>query len=147
MEEPSILSALAALPHGPEFRFVEKLSELQPGKRGVAEYQLNPKAEFLRGHFPGNPIMPGVLMIEAVAQLAGIIAQSDPAIEPLKNLRLTAIRAAKIFGSAAPGQRLTIEAEIIARLGNLVQARGTVTLADRKLVETELVLSGDPPEK
>src|SRR3954447_17334896 len=128
MEEPSILSALAALPHGPEFRFIEKITELQPGKRAIAEYKVNTQAEFLRGHFPGKPIMPGVLMIEAVAQLAGIITQSDPAIEPLKNLRLTAVRGAKIFGSAGPGQRLTIEAEIIARLGNLVQARGTVRL-------------------
>jgi 3-hydroxyacyl-[acyl-carrier-protein] dehydratase len=142
MEENSTELALAFLPHGPEFRFVDRLLELERGKRGVGEYEVKPAAEFLRGHFPGYPIMPGVLMLEALAQVAGTVAQSDPSIAPLADLRLTAIRGAKILGTASPGQRLRMEVEIIARLGNLIQARGTVTVGGQKVVEAELVLSG-----
>jgi len=142
MEETSTKSALALLPHGPEFRFVDRLLELERGKRGVGEYEVKAGSEFLRGHFPGHPIMPGVLMIEALAQVAGTVAQSDPSIAPLADLRLTAIRGAKILGTASPGQRLRIEVEIVARLGNLIQAKGTVVVGGEKIVEAELVLSG-----
>jgi len=145
MEETSTELALALLPHGPEFRFVDRLLELDRGKRGVGEYEVKPAAEFLRGHFPGRPMMPGVLMLEALAQVAGTVAQSDPSIAPLADLRLTAIRGAKILGTASPGQRLRMEIEIIARLGNLIQARGTVTVGEQKVVEAELVLSGQAP--
>ena len=145
MEETSTELALALLPHGPEFRFVDRLLELERGKKGVGEYEVKPAAEFLRGHFPGHPIMPGVLMIEALAQVAGTVAQSDPSITPLADLRLTAVRGAKILGTASPGQRLRIEVEIIARLGSLIQARGTVAVGGHKIVEAELVLSGQAP--
>ena len=74
--------AMASLPHGPEFRFLDKVSRLVPGQEAAAEYRVRGDEFFLRGHFPGDPIFPGVLMIEAAAQLAGIVAQSDPAIPP-----------------------------------------------------------------
>ena len=104
--------ALAALPHGPEFRFLDKLTCIDPGRSGSGEYLVKPDSYYLKGHFPGVPVMPGVLMIEALAQLAGTVAQSDPRIGPLSNLRLTAIRAVKIFGAALPGQTLEVAAEV-----------------------------------
>ncbi len=135
-------SPLDLLPHGPEFRFVHELRELEPGKKGLAVYQLRGDEEFLRGHFPGLPILPGVLMIEAVAQLAGIVAQNDPAIPPLADLRLTAVRGAKILGTIAPGESLEIEAAITGRLGALIQAEGIVRSHGRELLRTQVTLSG-----
>ena len=61
-------------------------------------------APFLRGHFPGQPLFPGVLLVEAGAQLAGVVAQSDPGAAPLADLRLTALRAVKITGTAQPAR-------------------------------------------
>ncbi|MFA6547132.1 MAG: beta-hydroxyacyl-ACP dehydratase, partial [Limisphaerales bacterium] len=79
MNDPDTLAqALAFLPHGPEFRFVDRLTVLEPGVRGEGEYTVRGDEPFLRGHFPGDPMMPGVLLVEAAAQLAGIVAQSDP---------------------------------------------------------------------
>jgi 3-hydroxyacyl-[acyl-carrier-protein] dehydratase len=134
--------ALRQLPHGPEFRFVDCLLELDPGRRGAGEYRVRGDEAFLQGHFPGQPIMPGVILVEAVAQLAGVVAQCDPHVPPLPGLKLTAIRAAvpKIF--AAPGETLTLRAEITGRMGNLVQARGCAETGGRVLLQTDVVLAG-----
>jgi 3-hydroxyacyl-[acyl-carrier-protein] dehydratase len=137
-----LTNALASLPHGPEFRFLDRLTALDPGKSGVGEYTLRGNEAFLRGHFPGQPIMPGVLLVEAAAQLAGTVAQSDPVIPPLKDLKLTAIRAAKILGAAQPGELISLEARVTARMGNLIQANATAHCAGRALLSADIVLSG-----
>lgn len=134
--------ALAALPHGPEFRFVDRLLALTPGVSGEAEYRLRGDEEFLKGHFPGAPLMPGVLLVEAAAQLAGVIAQSDPSRPPLADLKLTGIRSAKILGSARPGDTIRIEARLLARLGPLIQASATVRLGSTVVLQTEITLAG-----
>ena len=86
--ESSWKKSLDTLPHGPEFRFIDALTQLEPGKSGSGEYKVRGDEPFLRGHFPGQPIFPGVLLVEAAAQLAGTVAQSDPQI--VGNRRLSA---------------------------------------------------------
>jgi 3-hydroxyacyl-[acyl-carrier-protein] dehydratase len=134
--------ALSRLPHGPEFRFVDRLLALNPGKEGVGAYLVRGDEPFLRGHFPGEPVLPGVILIEAVAQLAGVVAQSDPAIPPLAGLKLTALRAAKILGSVRPREEVRLEAWITGRLGGLIQARGRASVSDREVLVTELTFTG-----
>lgn len=135
-------TALAHLPHGPEFRFLDRILELTPGQTGVGEYTIRGDEPFLRGHFPGDPIFPGVLLIEAVAQLAGCVAQSDPKSAPLPGLKLTAVKNAKILGAARPGQTLRLTAAISARLAHLIQATATVHLGAQLLLQCDLVLAG-----
>ncbi len=143
MSEDSLQRALAALPHGPGFRFVDRLLTLEPGQRGTGEYLVRGDEPFLKGHFPGHPLLPGVLLIEAVAQLAGTVAQSDPSITPLAGLKLTAVRNAKILGTAAPGQTVSLSAEVLGRMGNLIQTRGEATVNGLKVLAVELTLSGE----
>ena len=135
-------TALLALPHGPEFRFIDRLISLQPGKEGVGEYRVRGDEPFLRGHFPGEPIFPGVLLAEAAAQLAGVVAQCDPEIAPLKNLKLTALRNVKILGTARPGESIVIHAKIEGRMGHLVQAHALIKVGELTLLTAELTLSG-----
>ncbi len=130
--------ALASLPHGPEFRFLDRLLSLEPGVAGAGEYAVRGDESFLKGHFPGQPLFPGVLLVEAAAQLAGVVAQSDPRIGPLPGLKLTALRAVKILGSAKPGEVIHLEAQITGRLGNLIQARATAMVNGRPLLQTRL---------
>jgi len=140
-----LTNALRLLPHGPEFRFVDKLLALEPGVSGKGEYCVLGSELFLRGHFPGEPLMPGVLLVEAAAQLAGIVAQSDPQIPPLAGLKLTALHRVKILGSARPGEVIQMEACVTGRMGNLIQAQATASLNGRIIMQGDLTLSGANP--
>jgi 3-hydroxyacyl-[acyl-carrier-protein] dehydratase len=135
--------ALKSLPHGPEFRFLDQLSALEPGQSGSGEYTVRGDEPFLRGHFPGQPIFPGVLLVEAAAQLAGTVAQSDPLIPPLLRLKLTAMRGIKILGTARPGEIIHLEAKILNRLGNLIQAQVNAKVNGQTVMQGELTLSGE----
>ena len=140
--DDALAHALQALPHGPEFRFIDRLTALDPGKSGAGIYTLRGDEPFLRGHFPGQPIMPGVLLVEAAAQLAGTVAQSDPAIPPLQGLKLTAIRAAKILGAAKPGETILLDVVVVGRMANLIQARATARVGETLILQADIVLSG-----
>ena len=136
------MSALDSLPHGPEFRFVDAVEELDPGQSGIGLYRIRGDEAFLAGHFPDHPMMPGVILVEAIAQLGGIICQSDPQQPRLADLRLTGIRQAKILGAAVPGEMLRIHASVEGRLGDLIQISGEIHIQDRLLASAKVTLSG-----
>ncbi len=81
-------------------------------------------------------------MLESAAQLAGTVAQSDPLIAPLPNLRLTAVRNLKILGAAKPGDVLRVHARIVGRLKNLVQAEVSARIGEQLVLEGTVALSG-----
>jgi 3-hydroxyacyl-[acyl-carrier-protein] dehydratase len=138
--------ALRALPHGPEFRFIDRLVRLEPGISGAAEFMVREDAPFLRGHFPGCPLFPGVLLIEAAAQLIGTVAQSAPDRPPLPDLRLTALQRVKILGTAHPGETIFLEATVTGRLGSLIQGAATISINGQPVLEASVTLSafGEP---
>ena len=145
---PEILQlAMRSLPHGPEFRFVDRMISLTPGVRGVGEYKVRGDEYFLRGHLPGEPILPGVLMAEAAAQVAGMVAQEDPTNPRWPRLKLTALRAVKILGAVRPGDTLRIEAIVTGVLGDMIQAQVSASVAGEKVLVSEINLSGVEPAK
>ena len=76
-EAVDLTSAISLLAHRPPFRFVDAVDELEPGVRVVTRWRVTGGEDFLSGHFPGNPIVPGVIQLEALAQAGGIALLSD----------------------------------------------------------------------
>ena len=142
MSDP-LTRALAALPHGRDFRFLDRLVALDPGRSGRGEYTVRGDEPFLRGHFPGDPMMPGVLFLEVVAQFAGVVAQVDPGLASLVGFKLMALCGVKVLGTARPGETIGLEAEVVGRMGHLVQAKGSATIGARVVLQAELTLSGE----
>ena len=91
-------------------------------------------------------MVPGVILLEALAQLGGIVAQSDPELPPLRDLLLAAVQSAKITGSGIPGDVLTIQATVTGRWGALVQIEGAIKIGTRTILTARITLSGGQAE-
>ena len=129
------------LPHRPPFVFVRDLVRCDPGKIAETTTFFASDDPMFAGHFPGNPLVPGVILTEALAQTAGIAAASGY-IEPVKPLfYLSAIRSMKFFRAVRPEEQLILRAERLAGVDELVQFKVEATVNGRRVAEGQIVLS------
>lgn len=135
MKDPLALG----LPHREPFVFVEAITEHVPGERAVGRKTFAPDEPMFRGHFPGDPLVPGVILTEALAQVAGI-AVGDAG----RGLRLAAIKAMKFPGSARPGELIELRAAKSGGMAGLVQCAVEARVGDRVVAEGVIVLA-EPP--
>ncbi len=117
---------------------VDAITELEPGRRIVAVKNVTVNEEFFQGHFPGAPTLPGVLMIESLAQVATVLVMEGAG--PGGRAFLRGVDNAKFRLPVVPGDRLRLEVTLGARRTNLARAHGTAYLGDRVVAEAELVL-------
>ena len=122
------------LPHRAPFLFLDEVLELEPGKSGVARKCFPASDPVFKGHFPGEPIVPGVLLGEAIAQLAGIVAAAE---QPGRRFYLTAIRQMKFPSAALPEQDILITVALSGSMGGLVQAEGVASIEKHGESSTE----------
>lgn len=103
------------LPHRYPFLLVDRIRELEEGRRIVGIKNVTVNEPFFQGHFPDRPIMPGVLILEALAQVGGVLAfkSSPPAGRPV--VYLTGVDQAKFRKPVVPGDQLRLELEVIKR--------------------------------
>jgi 3-hydroxyacyl-[acyl-carrier-protein] dehydratase len=118
----SIQEILDLLPHRYPFLLIDRIVEFEPTKRLVAIKNVTINEPFFQGHFPGHPIMPGVLVIEAMAQAGAIIMMSEIPDRTKKLAVFTGIERAKFRRPVVPGDQLRIEVVVLAfksRLGRM----------------------------
>ncbi len=132
-----IKSIMNMLPHRFPFLLVDRVVEFESGVKIKAYKNVTINEDFFQGHFPGQPIMPGVLIMEALAQTGGIFVIKSLGIAPGEKLFLfTGIDEAKFRRPVVPGDQLMLEASVVRHKMNIWKMRGVAT------VDGELVAEG-----
>lgn len=133
---------LAMLPHRFPFVMVDRVTEIVAGKsiRGYKNVAYN--EPWFPGHFPQRPIMPGVMILESLAQISGILAHASDPFDPTQNLMFfIGIDKMKFRHTVIPGDRLDLQAEVLHHRSNMWKMRAEATVNGTVCAEGELLAS------
>ena len=140
----------AILPHRYPFLLVDRIEELEVGKRVVGIKNVTINEPFFQGHFPGRPIMPGVLIIEAMAQVGGVLAFKSANQAGAKLVYFMGIEKAKFRKPVTPGDRLRFVVDVLRARHPYWKMRGEAFVDDTLVCEAELMAmitdGSAPPE-
>ena len=125
------------LPHRYPFLLVDRVTSVEPGHRATGYKNLTANEQFFEGHFPFKPIMPGVLMVEALAQLACIALLVKPEYQSKLGV-FTGMDGFKLRSMVVPGDRLDLEVELIKMRGPLGKVRCLAKVGDQIAAEGEI---------
>ena len=123
------------LPHREPFVFIDDVLEITPGHSAKGVKTFPPDEPFFRGHFPGNPLVPGVILTEALAQIAGIAAG-----QPGRLFHLAAVKGMKFLKPVRPGERIELAAIKTAETGRLLQFAVTASVEGDAVADGSVVL-------
>ncbi|HBJ02648.1 MAG TPA: 3-hydroxyacyl-[acyl-carrier-protein] dehydratase FabZ [Lysinibacillus sp.] len=128
------------LPHRYPFLLVDRIEELEAGKRAVGLKNVTINEEFFNGHFPQYPVMPGVLIVEALAQVSAVIMLTKEGNEGRLGL-LAGIDQCRFKKQVKPGDQLRLEVEITRVKGSIGKGKGIATVDGELVCEMELVFA------
>lgn len=136
-----IQEILKILPHRYPMLLVDRIVEKEPGKRIVGIKNVTLNEPFFQGHFPDHPVMPGVLIIEAMAQTGGILLM-DAVDDPTgKLVYFMSIDNAKFRKPVVPGDQLRMELDMLRFGGRRCQMRGVASVEGKPVAEAEMLAS------
>jgi 3-hydroxyacyl-[acyl-carrier-protein] dehydratase len=139
IEIPKILEIL---PHRYPFMLVDRVTEVVPGERITGHKMVSYNEPWCQGHFPGHPIMPGVLILEALAQIGGILAYASEPFDATTSLMyFLGIDKAKFRNTVGPGDRLDLHVEVLHHRSNVWKLRGEATVDGTLCAQGELLAS------
>jgi 3-hydroxyacyl-[acyl-carrier-protein] dehydratase len=128
------------LPHRYPFLLVDRVVEIVPGQKLLAYKNVSINEPFFTGHFPGHPVMPGVLILESLAQACAILAYKSADMDPTREVSyLMAIDGAKFRRPVVPGDRLDLEVTILKHKGAIWKQKGIASVNGVKVAEGEFL--------
>ncbi|HYR55646.1 MAG TPA: 3-hydroxyacyl-ACP dehydratase FabZ [Myxococcaceae bacterium] len=139
------------LPHRYPFLLVDRVVEIIPRQKLVAYKNVTINEPFFAGHFPGHPVMPGVLILESLAQACAILAYKSADLDPTREVSyLMAIDGAKFRKPVLPGDRLDLEVSVLKHKGAVWKQKGIASVNGVKVAEGEFLatvvgLNAKPP--
>lgn len=133
----NIMDIQKLIPQRSPFLLIDRILELEPGKRAVGRKCVSYNEPYFTGHFPEEPVMPGVLIIEALAQVGAVVCLSLEENKG-KNAIFGGINKAKFRNKITPGDMLTLEVELIKLKGNIGVATAKAYDQDKIYTEAEL---------
>ena len=128
------------IPHRQPFLLIDTIEEMEVGKRAVATKCVSYNEPFFAGHFPGEPVMPGVLIVEALAQTGAVAILSQPEFAG-KTAYFAAIKEAKFKGKVVPGDVLRLETEIIKVKGPIGVGSAKAYVDGKLVTQAELTFA------
>ena len=131
---------LEILPHRQPMLMIDTLDELEPGKRAVGKKCVSYNEPYFAGHFPGEPVMPGVLIVEALAQVGAAVMLSCPEFKG-KLVYFGGIEHCRFRKKVVPGDVLMLEVEMIRQKGPLGVGKATATVDGKTAVTAELTFA------
>ena len=140
--EYGVQKIMQCLPHRYPFLLVDRVLELEPGVRIVALKNVTINEPFFQGHFPGQPVMPGVLIIEAMAQAGGLLAyESGSADKHGQLIYFMGMEKVRFRKPVVPGDQLIFEARILRMRTRVAKMAGTAFVDNQLVAEAELMAS------
>ena len=127
------------LPHRYPFLLVDKILELEPNKRIVGLKNVTINEPFFQGHFPGHPIMPGVLLLEAMAQTGGVLALLSNPDAKNKVLYFMSIDKAKFRKPVMPGDQVRFELDVVKQRSNIMSFKAQALVDGAVVAEAEMM--------
>lgn len=137
--EMDITEILSFLPHRYPMLMVDRIVESEPGKRIVGIKNVTINEPFFQGHFPGHPIMPGVLIVEAMAQVGGMLMMGAVEKAQDKVVYFMSLDRVKFRRPVVPGDQLRLELELLRLRGKTCQMRGEAFVEGTKVAEANMM--------
>lgn len=128
------------IPHRDPFLFLNKVTNLEPGRKASGQWQLKPDFEVFKGHFPDYPVLPGVLAVESMAQLGAVVMLSVPENQG-KTAFFAGIDSVRFKKELKPGDTLQLEGEVTKIKGPIGKAKASVSVDGQLAVEAELMFA------
>jgi beta-hydroxyacyl-ACP dehydratase FabZ len=135
----TIFDIMKILPHRYPMLLVDRILELEAGKRIIGLKNVTANEQFFQGHFPGAPVMPGVLIVEAMAQCGAVLFLRDIEDRDRKLFLFGGVDKARFRRPVVPGDQLILECELLAKRSNTVKLRGVAKVDGNVVAEAELL--------
>jgi 3-hydroxyacyl-[acyl-carrier-protein] dehydratase len=135
---------LTSLPHAFPFRMIDRILDIEKGKRAVAVKNVSVAEPYFSGHFPKEPMMPGALILEAMAQTGGLAFESSFEKGEEGVPVLASVEKFRVKKRVIPGDRLIIEAEVLRIFSNLAKVKVLAKVNEETVAEGTLILAKGP---